>query len=418
MQSYPKVLIIGQTFNDNTGGGITLSNLFYGWPKDRLAVLASSKIYIVPNEACDNNRGLDRYRWPFSLFFKMKENAIGTHSIRVPPTNPYAGLFPLLSRLGITPLLHSNHLDKKTLEWISFFNPDVIYTQLADYSLIKIVSKIKRFARKPLIIHFMDDWPSDIYLGPFLNKYFRRQTINHLGQLIASASSILCICEKMAKEYSARYDRECQFLYNAPLTQPSFGKEYKVSEKKKKIGYFGRIGKGNFKTLNNLLDILTHHEDINLTIFSPDYKLLKNYNKYPNISINPANLPRSEVLKMYQSMDLLYLSVDFDPESIRFLRYSFATKVFDYFSSDVPVLLHAPKDIAMTEFFIENNCGFVVSEQSTTAIESFVLDFYNNKIEVNSTLSNAKFALSKYATFESNRSKFLQILKSVTSLAN
>ena len=34
----PKVLILGQPFNNDTGGGITLSNLFNGWDRDKLAV--------------------------------------------------------------------------------------------------------------------------------------------------------------------------------------------------------------------------------------------------------------------------------------------------------------------------------------------------------------------------------------------
>ena len=34
----PKVLIFGQPFNRDFGGGITLSNLFAGWEKDKIAV--------------------------------------------------------------------------------------------------------------------------------------------------------------------------------------------------------------------------------------------------------------------------------------------------------------------------------------------------------------------------------------------
>ena len=37
----PKVLIIGQPFNNDTGGGITLTNLFNGWDRDKLAVACS-----------------------------------------------------------------------------------------------------------------------------------------------------------------------------------------------------------------------------------------------------------------------------------------------------------------------------------------------------------------------------------------
>jgi hypothetical protein len=42
---YPKILIIGQSFHKKSGGGITISNLFNGWPKDRLAVASKDNLY-------------------------------------------------------------------------------------------------------------------------------------------------------------------------------------------------------------------------------------------------------------------------------------------------------------------------------------------------------------------------------------
>ncbi|MGS0525308.1 hypothetical protein ACU8V7_09065 [Zobellia nedashkovskayae] len=44
----PKVLILNQPFVTNTGGGITMSNLFSGWDKDKLAVTCSS--YLLTKE--------------------------------------------------------------------------------------------------------------------------------------------------------------------------------------------------------------------------------------------------------------------------------------------------------------------------------------------------------------------------------
>ena len=34
---YPKVLVVGNTFHTKSGGGITMSNLFKGWPVNKLA---------------------------------------------------------------------------------------------------------------------------------------------------------------------------------------------------------------------------------------------------------------------------------------------------------------------------------------------------------------------------------------------
>ena len=44
MNNYPRILIIGPPFNNFTGGGITLSNLFKGWPKDRIAVASKDLV--------------------------------------------------------------------------------------------------------------------------------------------------------------------------------------------------------------------------------------------------------------------------------------------------------------------------------------------------------------------------------------
>ena len=35
--NYPKVLIIGQYFHTESGGGITMTNLFKGWDKEKIA---------------------------------------------------------------------------------------------------------------------------------------------------------------------------------------------------------------------------------------------------------------------------------------------------------------------------------------------------------------------------------------------
>jgi len=51
---YPKVLIFGAPFNNFSGGGITLSNLFRGWPKDRIAVTSTGHVLQdVSTDVCD-----------------------------------------------------------------------------------------------------------------------------------------------------------------------------------------------------------------------------------------------------------------------------------------------------------------------------------------------------------------------------
>src|SRR4051812_47418270 len=42
--SVPKVLIISRGFNNDSGGGVTMTHLFSGWPSDKLAVICSGYV--------------------------------------------------------------------------------------------------------------------------------------------------------------------------------------------------------------------------------------------------------------------------------------------------------------------------------------------------------------------------------------
>jgi len=72
---YPTVLILGQSFNNSWGGGITLSGLFKGWPKDKLAVTSTGHLLMnATTDICSiyYQLGTDEYKWifPFNLIQK------------------------------------------------------------------------------------------------------------------------------------------------------------------------------------------------------------------------------------------------------------------------------------------------------------------------------------------------------------
>ena len=70
--SLPKVLIIGQPFTNNSGGGITQANLFSGWDKNKIAVVCTIHMFNNLNtELCNTYYliGNKEYKWvfPFNL---------------------------------------------------------------------------------------------------------------------------------------------------------------------------------------------------------------------------------------------------------------------------------------------------------------------------------------------------------------
>lgn len=71
----PKILIFGQSFNNNYGGGITISNLFKDYEKKNIRAAVSGSMlskYGFDNSYSHYQLGEKEYKWrfPLSLFQK------------------------------------------------------------------------------------------------------------------------------------------------------------------------------------------------------------------------------------------------------------------------------------------------------------------------------------------------------------
>jgi len=83
--SYPKVLIFGQPFNDYSGGGITLTNLFKGWPKDKIAVTyIGHGLENVTTDVCGTyyQLGKEEHKWKFPFNLMQREFPSGLKTFK------------------------------------------------------------------------------------------------------------------------------------------------------------------------------------------------------------------------------------------------------------------------------------------------------------------------------------------------
>jgi len=81
--SYPKVLILGETFRFNGGGGITLINLFKDWNPDNLAVVTERINETSFNTGCNKfyRLGHLEIKMPFPFNYINKIQISGYCSI-------------------------------------------------------------------------------------------------------------------------------------------------------------------------------------------------------------------------------------------------------------------------------------------------------------------------------------------------
>ena len=228
----PKVLLVGDSFSNVGGGGITMTNLFKGWPKDRLA-MATSHIIESGLQSCHLYYRLgyaeNKRRWPF-YYFQPKytsgpfiytdkdvtNNEVTEYKGKLSKYNRNIKQFILwlIQISGLTFLQERIRVTDQFLKWINEFKPDVIYSQLATYELIKFMQEIKEKTDIPVAIHIMDDWPVSLNKPGIFYYYWKYKLDHEFRKLLDKSDIFLSICDAMSREYAKRYNKPFQAYHN------------------------------------------------------------------------------------------------------------------------------------------------------------------------------------------------------------
>ncbi len=142
-----KVLIFGQTFNNRHGGGITLTNLFKGWPKNKIAVTDTGHMmHDVTTDVCDTyyQLGAEEFKWMFPFNLIQKKYPSGLKLIEDRSLNSakhtksgirYAVVnkvfYPVLQWIGLFHCISGIRMSKQFRKWLSDFKPDLLYVQVS-----------------------------------------------------------------------------------------------------------------------------------------------------------------------------------------------------------------------------------------------------------------------------------------------
>ena len=396
----PKVLIVGQPFNSDTGGGITLSNLFEGWDKDSLAVICSA--YLINHNTntgiCSNyyQMGHKEIKWifPFNLFkrkhysgpVKIRQDE-EKHTIREPAPTWRKKLienyfYPFLEYLGIYNFATSTELSPELRNWIDGYQPDIIYAQVFSRKSIKLCSLIHKHVNRPLAIHIMDDWPSLMKDHGLLGRYWYNKVNRELKELFGRADLLLSISDQMAAEYKKRYGQQFVTFHN-PINI-DFWKQYRrlnfELSKNPTLLYAGRVGTGIDSSLETIAKAITETNQslgssLSFVLQTAEKPLWAD--KYE--CVRHTNFVAYEELpKTFASADFLILPYDFSDKSIKFIGYSMPTKAPEYMASGSPIIIFAPKVTALVQYAKKYDCAKVVTENKvellTEAMKSLMLD--------------------------------------------
>lgn len=410
IKKIPKVLIFGQSFNKNTGGGITLSNLFYGWPKNNIAVAnIGHGMRDIDFSVCKNYYllGKKEYKWvfPFNKLQRQFESGVVTplnnnnittvtvpQGIKQNSAKNYRKIFiekvffPFLDYMGFSPKMSKLILSPDFKIWLNEYQPDVIYVQVSNLESINFVRALKKYTNKPLILHMMDDWPSVISTRGPLKNYWHNKIDKALRDLLKSCSLLMSISDAMSEEYQHRFGLKFTSFHN-PININDwlpYSKNNWAINNTFKILYTGRIGTANTETIKKIAvavdNLCKSGLKISLDIFSPNIhsERARALNVFNGVNLKNI-VPHSKIPALLPQYDLLVLPLDFDKKSVKFAKLSMPTKASEFMVSGTPVLVFAPKQTALAKYADKLKWAYLVTDTQEAIILNAFKELYTNE---------------------------------------
>ena len=399
---YPRILLVtGQAFNQYTGTGITLTNLFRGWPADRIAMIHQDDSYGLDDSVCQRFYQLGTrelgWIWPLSELKRKqavprlsgpasgKESTGGAH-LQVPnivKDSVKKRFYKLaISTLGGHELLRQLYVSDQLKDWIESFRPELVYSEFSTITGLRFVREIISLTGVALATHTLDDWPQFKYRKGPLASFVRFILRRELQDIFDRAALRMGICDKMCREYEARYGLPFVPFHNvveAGVWEKATRQDWSA-HKPFHIVYSGNIGA--IAKIQSLLDIChvvreLHGSgmpiELRIHTLSTKAKLYRSMlESSPSVTVHdpPEN---AEFVSLLSGADLLVLPVDFGEERIVYYKYSMPTRVPAYMMSGTPILVYGPPEVASVEYAQTEGWGYIVPNRDMNALREAII---------------------------------------------
>ncbi|MCH7398627.1 glycosyltransferase [Belliella sp. DSM 107340] len=419
---FPKVLILNQPFDNKTGGGITLSNLFDRWPKDNLKVACPSQL-ILPYtnfEMCKEYYQLghleQKWIFPFNyLRAKSKSGSKFKTKIdfeQIPDSKTFSTFslkktlieklfLPFIHYSGVINFIYKIDVSKNFFKWVNNFNPDLIYAQAQSLQEVVFCRKLHEATGIPMVFHMMDDWVTLSSQSKISQALWKRKVKFEFEKLLQQCDSLLTISEYMAKEYHKRYGIKSQAFHN-PVDIKFWGNEEMLKiyvDDSPIILYAGRVGLGiddSLISLANAVESLNSDFDSKIKFHIQSERPPSWITKFDCV-IHKSFGPYKDLPKIFSQADLLYLPYDFSDDSIQFIKYSMPTKASEYMISGTPIFILAPKDTAIVEYAQRENWAVTLTSNKIEDIKLKLKEIlYNNTLRETVSIQARRICLSNH----------------------
>lgn len=252
-------------------------------------------------------------------------------------------------------------------EEIRQFRPEVIYAWVGDSLWAETLRETAQRYSLPYVIHFMDNHVGIAPRTPLeraLFPLFRR----NLDRVARGAVSIYSISDSMGQAYSALWGRPHEVFHGLLDTAAWPWPDERNAEDVFTLVFTGSVEQGQLLGLRDVAAAVDRLAAGGMAIRLVLY-LTEQYEKM--VGGEFAGFSRVEIRRhpdfaglkaALAEADLLVLAYGFDERTVRYYRYSFATKVVPYMLSGRCMLVYGPDEIEPVAYARRGHWAAMVSK--------------------------------------------------------
>lgn len=378
MEDYPKVLLFGHSFNNYSGMGITLNNLFVEWPKDKIAVWANE----VDSKLCDTIRPCAIYIGHAKSTNRTQQQKTNTIKNRI-----RENLRTQYRKIGIFELQPNITISENELELAKSFDPDIVFCALgSDVAMLRCEKLMDSLPHAKLVLYIVDDWVNTKINTRYFSSYWRKKYDKDFRHILERATGLLSICQYMSDEYLKMYGKTFYPFHNpvnlAEWQIPNVESKYPAD--KTSILYVGKI---NDDTTPCLIDMCHAVQKVNaqggsyvFDIYSPDHnQKLFLFEGNDDVHAYPP-IAHEGIPQLMKSYSALFLPLGFSKQSRSYVRLSMPTKLSEYLACGKPIILYCPKEIALAKYLSDKNCAIMCNNNDENILGQAILKLQDKKV--------------------------------------
>ena len=252
---------------------------------------------------------------------------------------------------------------------------------------------IHKLTGRPFFLYIFDIYEESQSkrLQKLLAKIFEKR-------LLYSAVQIFVMSKSLQKHFFQKWGVRSEIIpHPVDIKNYSYSQHIKNNDEFR-IVYTGMIYDAHLDSILNLVKVVNSLDHrIKFLVYTPrPHRVLSEMGiSGPNVQIC-GFVRKSEVANIQKSADILFLPLAFNSPYPGLIRTASPSKLPEYLASGVPILVHAPRESYIAQYFKKNKCGLVVDKNDLGELKNAIDRLIYNVDLRNYFIQNAKKALEHH----------------------